>query len=100
MPMTTYINDNEFCNPVSSRELNELLTEVNKIFNNKYKLQEIKVESGYLWNKKEKSLYYLYYELIKPEYQIINLRNGSLGIVESYFYGLLNGYNFAQNNIK
>lgn len=112
MPTTTWISQNEFCEPVSAQELNELLREVNKIFKNKFRLREVQVEVGYWWWSKKRPAYYLYYELQKGkwkeihpvegfgaeqrEYQIINLGGNSKEIIESHLYGILNGYYYGK----
>lgn len=103
MPCCTYLSDNEYTQPTSDVELNDLLAEVRQATGDDWRICEI-VRERRRWLRaplvtKE---YELFHHVVGPEFQEVNfyrperLENcfnfvNSAGHVAAYLYGVLAG---------
>lgn len=103
MPVTTYLNPEDYLQPTGNAELNALLAQVRKNTGKDWRLCEHRfTEVTGIWpfyKRKKRVLYSVYVEVQGPEFQVINFyredtgtsinESNEAGYVAAYFYGIL-----------
>lgn len=106
-----YINEYELKNydVLLPQEIRELLDEVRKTTSMEIWVERKEYLKGFLWWKKKRSIYSMYFPTIKPEFQIMNFGlsqddDSSIGHwtdrqgIAGYLFGVLNGYRHANKD--
>ena len=106
MPICTYLSYDEANDAIitlNHKKINELISEINTYPGERWVVKSTVFTTGYLWWKKEVTVYTLYSQIMDNEYQLINFyrentdwsinTHNSADIVVAYLYGRIGALN-------
>jgi len=79
MPATTWLLDSELNQLTSNLELNDLLARVRKATGENWQIIEYQLTVGPWYKRSKKKMYSVYFEIMHPEFQVINFYREDTG---------------------